>query len=212
MCSRRQSLTVLLLACSETSPSPQFQCLSQYGAHVTGRFYVNIEVGGGRGLEVLKRMVQTMLNLYRRTSPFSGSRAKRKAWDTSVFPHCYNPAFSACLRLVVLMSDLAAAVSSKRTMHAQGSGLGPPGHAVLGWFLVLLCVSPQKFRALLSRFSGPFWGRRFAPENEARNRVFPKNFQFGGPSFGTQFWSHFLALKWGDRSLNAARILRTRLV
>ena len=51
-CSRRQSLTVLLLACSETSPSPQFQCLSQYGAHVTGRFYVNIEVGGGRGLEV----------------------------------------------------------------------------------------------------------------------------------------------------------------
>ena len=116
MCSRRQSLTVLLLACSETSPSPQFQCLSQYGAHVTGRFYVNIEVGGGRGLEVLKRMVQTMLNLYRRTSPFSGSRAKRKAWDTSVFPHCYNPAFSACLRLVVLMSDLAA--SLKQAYHA----------------------------------------------------------------------------------------------
>ena len=46
--------------------------------------------------------------------------------------NCYNPAFSACLRLVVLMSDLAAAVLSKRTMHAQGSGLGPPGHAVLG--------------------------------------------------------------------------------
>ena len=30
------------------------------------------------------------------------------------------------------MSDLAAAVLSKRTMHAQGSGLGPAGHAVLG--------------------------------------------------------------------------------
>ena len=49
-----------------------------------------------------------------------------------VAAYCYNPAFSACLRLVVLMSDLAAAVLSKRTMHAQGSGLGPPGHAVLG--------------------------------------------------------------------------------
>ena len=115
-CSRRQSLTVLLLACSETSPSPQFQCSSQYGAHVTGRFSVNIEVGGGRGL-VLKRMVQTMLKLVSSHEPIFRVASKTESMGHISVPPLLQPSL-LCMSASCSSDERSCSCSLKQVYHA----------------------------------------------------------------------------------------------
>ena len=117
MCSRRQSLTVLLLACSETSPSPQFQCLSQYGAHVTGRFYVNIEVGGGAGSGGFKTHGANNAKLVSSHEPIFRVASKTESVGHISVPPLLQPSL-LCMSASCSSDERSCSCSLKQAYHA----------------------------------------------------------------------------------------------